>query len=135
MSEPKQETPKYKVLVVEDTVELAEIIRAVLERLELTVFHETHGGKALEVFKAENPDLLLLDLSLPDMSGWKVLDTIKDEGLADSSLSVIVITAYGDPANRVMGKLQEVHDYLLKPLKPDEVKRVVVKALKLQDQK
>jgi DNA-binding response OmpR family regulator len=121
----------HKVLIVEDTVELAEILRATLERMQLKVFHETHGTKALAVFSAENPDLVLLDIALPDTTGWKVLETIREQRQDSRSPAIIVITAYGDPANRLMGKLQGVHSYLIKPFMPDEVERAVSKALGL----
>ena len=116
------------VLIVEDTTELAEVIQATLERLGITAYHETHANKALEIFKKEKPDLILLDIGLPDMSGWKLLDGIKE--LDKNNLPhFIIITAYGDPANRLMGKLQEVDSYLIKPFSPDEVERVVGKVL------
>jgi DNA-binding response OmpR family regulator len=116
------------VLIVEDTTELAEVIQATLERLGITAYHETHAGKALDIFKKEKPDLILLDIGLPDMSGWKLLDGIKELD-KDNMPHFIVITAYGDPANRLMGKLQEVDSYLIKPFSPDEVERVVGKVL------
>jgi two-component system alkaline phosphatase synthesis response regulator PhoP len=122
--------PTHTVLIVEDTVELAEIIQVTLESLHLKVFHETHGNKAIEIYKTEQPDLVLLDIALPDTTGWKVLDTIR-EAPGDRRPLIIVITAYGDPANRLMGKLQGIHSYLTKPLMPDEIEKAVVKALKL----
>ena len=116
------------VLIVEDTTELAEVIQATLERLGITAHHETHANKALDIYKKEKPDLILLDIGLPDMSGWKLLDGIKELD-KDNLPHFIVITAYGDPANRLMGKLQEVDSYLIKPFSPDEVERVVGKVL------
>jgi DNA-binding response OmpR family regulator len=127
---PNQAAKLYKVLVVEDTVEQAGILRATLERMNLTVFCETHGSKALAIFETEQPDLVLLDVALPDTTGWKVLDAIKEQLLGKKPI-VVVITAYGDPANRLMGKLQGVYGYLAKPFAPDEVERVVAKALGL----
>jgi DNA-binding response OmpR family regulator len=128
---PENSKPTHKVLIVEDTVELAEVIQATLERMNLAVFHETHGDRALDVFKAEQPELVLLDIALPDTTGWKVLDTIREDRRGGRSPIIIVITAYGDPANRVMGKLQGIHSYLVKPLTPDEIEKVVSKALNL----
>ena len=73
-----------------------------------------------------------MDIGLPDILGWKMLDLIK-EAYADKETmipTIIVITAYGDPANRLNGKLQNIHSYLLKPFTPDEVERVVGMALR-----
>ncbi len=121
-----------KVLIVEDAVELAEILQATLEQMGLQVFHETHGAESLAIYRSEHPDLVLLDIALPDMPGWKVLDTIKEERRGEDSPVVIVITAYGDPANRLMGKLQGVHSYLIKPFTPDEIEQVVSGVLNLR---
>ena len=124
--------PTHKVLIVEDTVELAEIVQVTLERLNLRVFHETHGNRALEVYDAEHPDLVLLDIALPDTTGWQVLQTIQSKPFEGKTPLIIVITAYGDPANRLMGKLQDIQGYLIKPLKPDEIEKVVLKVLNIK---
>jgi two-component system alkaline phosphatase synthesis response regulator PhoP len=121
--------PTHKVLIVEDTVELAEIVQVTLERLNLRVFHETHGQRALEVYDAQHPDLVLLDIALPDMTGWQVLQAIQSKPYDGKTPRIIVITAYGDPANRLMGKLQDIQGYLIKPLEPDEIEAVVLRVL------
>ncbi|MGQ9888731.1 MAG: response regulator [Aggregatilineales bacterium] len=117
------------VLIVEDSIELAEIIEATLQRLDIVTAHETHGNKALERFQLMKPDVVLLDIGLPDMMGWKLLDDIKERYGEANLPAVVVITAYGDPANRLVGKLQDVRDYLIKPFTADEVERVVTGAL------
>lgn len=137
-AEPKQqESVSAKknspvVLIVEDTMELAEVIQATLERMNMKTVHETHGERAINKLVEVKPDVVLLDISLPDMTGWKILDVIKEKS-EDSSLKkmpiIIVITAYGDPANRLVGKLQGVYSYLIKPFTADEVERVVMGAL------
>ena len=95
----------------------------------MTTVHETHGTKAYDRFYKLKPDVLLLDIGLPDMTGWKLLESIKEENDERHMPKVIVITAYGDPANRLIGKLQNVHDYLIKPFTADEVEKVVLGAL------
>lgn len=121
----------HSVLIVEDTLELAEVLQVTLESMNLRVLHATHGNIALELYNAEHPDLVLLDIALPDMTGWKILDTIREQQRGEKSPLIIVITAYGDPANRLMGKLQGIHSYLIKPFTPDEVEQAVAKALGL----
>jgi CheY-like chemotaxis protein len=125
----RKATAVASVLILEDTTELAEVIQATLERLDMKVAIETHGGKALSHYESVKPDVVLLDLGLPDMNGWKFLETIKEKYKSDLPV-IIVITAYGDPANRLVGKLQGVYDYLIKPFTSDEVERVVTGALK-----
>ncbi len=116
--------PRRTVLIVEDTTELAEVIAATLERINIRSLHETHVDRALAVYSAEHPDVILLDIGLPDKNGWKLLDAIRQQEEKDRP-AVVVITAHGDPANRLMGKLQGVHSYLIKPFTPNEVERVV----------
>ncbi|MEO8607459.1 MAG: response regulator [Chloroflexota bacterium] len=116
------------VLIIEDTTELAEVIQATLERMNMVTAHETHGNKAVVRFNAFNPDIVLLDIGLPDMTGWKFLETIKETHKGSMPV-IIIITAYGDPANRLVAKLQGVYDYLIKPFTSDEVERVVSGAL------
>lgn len=125
----KDKTPS--VLIIEDTTELAEVIQATLERMNMITAHETHGGKALATYATMDPDVVLLDISLPDITGWKILDAIKEKREATNSQMpiIIVITAYGDPANRLVGKLQNVDSYLIKPFTADEVEKVVANAL------
>lgn len=117
------------VLIVEDTMELAEVIQATLERMNMVTIHETHGGKALNSLEEVKPDVVLLDIALPDMTGWKILDTLKEKYTPETMPAVIVITAYGDPANRLVGKLQGVFSYLIKPFTSDEVEEIVKRAL------
>lgn len=130
----KDDTKVPKVLIVEDTTELAEVIQATLERMNMVTYHETHGNKAMKRLKDVSPDVVLLDISLPDMTGWKILDVIKEARANGSNGKqypvVIIITAYGDPANRLVGKLQGVHSYLIKPFTSDEIENIVTEALK-----
>lgn len=118
-------------LIVEDTVELAEVIQATLENMGLQAVFATHGKIGLEKLRELHPQLLLMDIGLPDITGWKMLDYIKEYYAdVDAPLpTIIVITAYGDPANRLIGKLQNIYSYLVKPFTPDEVETLVRMAL------
>lgn len=122
------------VLLVEDTIEIAEVIQAALSRANVQTIHESHGGTALSRFADLEPDLILLDIGLPDISGWQFLEGIKNQkkSLGSELPPVVVITAFGDPANRLVGKFQGVHDYLIKPFTAAEVERVVTKVLATQ---
>jgi CheY-like chemotaxis protein len=123
---------KPLALVVEDTVELGEVIQATLEGMGIDTAYATHGKVGLEKLKELNPTLLLMDIGLPDITGWKMLDNIKEHYAANPDArmpAIIVITAYGDPANRLIGKLQGIYSYLLKPFTPDEIEKLVRLAL------
>ncbi len=132
---PQQETEGKlsstpSILIIEDTTELGEVIQATLERMNMVTAHETHGLKALSRFEAMQPNVVLLDIGLPDMTGWKFLEAIKEKH-KDQMPMIIIITAYGDPANRLVGKLQGVFDYLIKPFTATDVEKVVARALGL----
>lgn len=124
-------TGQLTALIVEDTLELAEILQVTLQRMQITTAHESHVGRAVSRFNEMNPDIVLLDIGLPDGPGWKVLDSIKElqHGTNDKRPVVIVITAYGDAANRLVGKLHGVYSYLVKPFTPSEVEGVIRSAL------
>ncbi|MCS6836452.1 MAG: response regulator [Anaerolineae bacterium] len=115
------------VLVVEDTQDIAEIIQATIEGMGLKTVYAGSGKQGLDVMREQTPQIIMLDIGLPDITGWRMLDHIK-EHYAEAQLAmptVIVITAYGDPANKLIGKLQNVYSYLVKPVLPDQVERVV----------
>src|SRR5688572_2510310 len=127
----KAPADKTRVLIVEDTVELAEVIQATLEGMGLDAVYATHGKIGLEKMKTINPALVVMDIGLPDITGWKMLDSIKEHYTTSTEKmpAIIVITAYGDPANRLIGKLQGIHSYLIKPCTPDEVETLFKMAL------
>jgi CheY-like chemotaxis protein len=122
------------VLVIEDTVELAEVIEATIEGMGLPVMVANHGSIALDRLQTISPRLLLLDLGLPDISGWEILRVLKEMYKADGRTlpPIIVITAYGDPANRLVGKFQEVNAYLIKPFTPDQIESTINSVLNAQ---
>jgi two-component system response regulator AdeR len=119
------------VLIVEDAVELAQISQIALSRLGLKTIHAANGQRALEMLAEHHPDLMLLDIGLPGMNGWEVLERIKlDESAPE--FPIIVLTAAGDPVNRLIGKLQErVKRYIVKPYSVDELKQAVREVLEL----
>jgi CheY-like chemotaxis protein len=120
-----------RVLIVEDTVELGEVIEATLTGIGLQAHHETRGKTGLEKLKEMNPRVVVMDIGLPDITGWKMLDQIKEHytSVESEMPQIIVITAFGDPANRLIGKLQNIHSYLIKPFTPAQVEKLVKMAL------
>ncbi|NDJ59639.1 MAG: response regulator [Chloroflexi bacterium] len=129
--QPTNGTTTPSVLIIEDTMELAEMLQLTLKRLNLETAHESHGNKAFARYNELNPDVVLLDIGLPDITGWKVLDSIKErqKETGGKMPAVIVITAYGDATNRLVGKLHGVYSYLVKPFTSDDVENVVKSAL------
>lgn len=121
------------ILIVEDTAELAEVIQATLESMGLKAIIAAHGDIGLNKYKSEKPEIILLDIGLPDMTGWNFLDAIKEmknNNQIAALPTIIVITAYDDAANRLVGKLQGIHSYLIKPFTPDSVEQLVSMAIR-----
>src|SRR6516225_3067776 len=80
-----------RVLIVEDTMELGEILIAALKGLNVLTVHEARGSTALQMFETMRPDIVLLDIGLPDMSGWRLLDTIKETQVDVRRPAIVVI--------------------------------------------
>jgi DNA-binding response OmpR family regulator len=114
-----------RILVVEDDLSIGEIIVVTLKRDKMLAIHESSGQEALARFEKMNPDAVLLDLNLPDMNGWEVLDAIKEGHPNARPPAVVILTAYSDPSNRLMGKIRGVDAYLVKPFTPSQVSEVV----------
>jgi len=128
---PVGDPATMQVLVVEDTPELAEMVVATLRRVHISAEYELRGENALKRYIETKPPVILLDLNLPDLPGWKVLEAIRDYS-RDNGVTgprIIIMTAMGDPANRLVGKLQGVHGYIVKPCPTAELQATVRNAL------
>jgi two-component system OmpR family response regulator len=127
----KKNASDIMVLIVEDAMELAQISQITLNRMGFKTFHALNGHRALEFLAENTPDLMLLDIGLPGMNGWEVLERIKLDDQA-TEFPIIVLTAAGDPVNRLIGKLQErVKRYMVKPYSIDELSKAVREVLEL----
>jgi DNA-binding response OmpR family regulator len=105
------------VLIVDDEPAIVEILSTYLrdEGFQVHVAHD--GDEALRVVQRERPDLVLLDLSLPTMSGVEVFRAIRD----NSDMPVIMVTSRVDEIDRVVGLELGADDYIGKPFSPREV--------------
>lgn len=109
-----------RILVVDDDREIARLLRSYLEQAGYTVLVANDGGAALHALRRERPDLLLLDLMLPDKDGWTVTRTIRsDQQLSDTL--IIMITARVEDTDKILGLELGADDYITKPFNPREV--------------
>ena len=106
-----------KILVVDDELEIVKVVRAYLEQSGFRVLTASDGLTALAVFRHERPDLVVLDLNLPQMDGLDVCRAIRHE----SNVPVIMLTARVDEADRLVGLEIGADDYIVKPFSPREV--------------
>jgi two-component system, OmpR family, response regulator len=107
-----------KVLVVEDEARVASFLVKGLEAHGYAVEHVATGTEALDRIRAGEPDLILLDLTLPDVDGLDILRRVREGGTV---VPVIILTARGDVDDRVQGLEVGADDYLTKPFAFDEL--------------
>ena len=106
-----------KVLIVEDENNIAELLHLYLEKEGFETQVARDGGKAVELFRSFNPDLVLLDIMLPVLDGWSVLKKIR----AEDKTPIIMLTAKGEVQDKVTGLEQGADDYVVKPFEMKEV--------------
>ena len=106
-----------RLLVVEDDPDIALALRLLFSRAGYEVAHAGDGRTGLKEAYAEHPDLVVLDVGLPEMDGWQVLERLRDV----SDVPVLVLTAHGQEAEKVRGLRGGADDYLTKPFAFDEL--------------
>ncbi|MFH1382645.1 MAG: response regulator transcription factor, partial [Chloroflexota bacterium] len=108
-----------KILVIEDNLEIVEALRYTLELRwpEATVVSTTMGEAGVELARNERPDIVFLDLGLPDITGFEVLHKIR----SFSDVPVVVLTVRGDEIDKIQGFEMGADDYIVKPFSPGEL--------------
>ena len=106
-----------KILVVDDDQNICELLRLYVEKEGFEVVIANDVRVALEVFEAENPDLILLDIMLPELDGWQVCREIRKH----SQCPIIMLTAKGEVFDKVLGLELGADDYVVKPFEAKEV--------------
>jgi len=110
-----------RILCIEDEQAMIDLIRLILSRRGFDVRGANSGEEGLEIIRKEHPDLILLDLMMPDMDGWEVYQKMKaDEAI--KNIPVIVVTARAQSIDKVLGlHIAKVDDYISKPFTPQEL--------------
>ena len=109
-----------KILVIEDEVNIAELLRLYLEKEGYEVSIARDGGKGVSEFESFAPDLVLLDIMLPVMDGWAVCREIR----YTSKVPIIMLTAKGETFDKVTGLEMGADDYVVKPF---EIKELIAR--------
>ena len=124
-----EEKTAKRILCIEDEPEMVDLIRLILNRRGFEVTGASGGVDGLSKIRESRPDLVLLDLMMPDMDGWEVYHQIKaDDALKNTP--VIVVTAKAQSIDKVLGlHIAKVDDYIAKPFSPQELLSSVEKVL------
>ena len=109
------------ILCVEDEPEMIDLIRLILGRRGFNVQGAAGGVEGIRLIRELHPDLVLLDLMMPDMDGWEVYQQMKAD-IALRDIPVIVVTAKAQNIDKVLGlHIAKVDDYIAKPFSPQEL--------------
>lgn len=109
-----------RILVVDDDAQIARLVRTYLEKSGFAVLTAANGEDALHLIRSEKPDLVVLDLMLPDRDGWEITRIVRrDEAL--KTLPIIMLTARVEDTDRIVGLELGADDYIPKPFNPREV--------------
>ncbi len=111
------EMGQKRILVVEDESRIADVLERYLRAEGYATERAGNGKQALELWRAFQPDLILLDLMLPEISGLEVARTIR----AKSDVPIMMVTAKADEVDRLVGLELGADDYITKPFSPREV--------------
>jgi DNA-binding response OmpR family regulator len=123
-----------RVVCIEDEPEMIDLVKLILSRKGFQVVGAMGGREGLEAIQREKPDLVLLDLMMPDMDGWEVYQKMKADE-ATKGTPVIVVTAKAQSIDKVLGlHIAKVDDYITKPFGPQELLESVEKVLARQAQ-
>ena len=122
-----------KILCIEDEPQMIDLIKLILENKGYQVLGAEGGQQGLDMMRAEQPDLILLDLMMPEMDGGDVFHHMKEEvDLRD--IPVIVVTAKAAPIDKVLWmNVAKVQDYVTKPFGPRELAESVEKVLAIYE--
>lgn len=123
-----------KILIVDDERFMRTLLKEILEEFEnkgVELLTAENGVEAIESIKAENPELVILDIVMPEMSGFEVCNTIRNElGLKDTY--IMMLTAVGQEYNKKKGKDVGADIFITKPFDSDEIIKKISKVLEIE---
>jgi len=118
-----------KIVCIEDEREMIDLVKLILSRYGYEVIVADGGRAGLETIRTHKPDLVLLDLMMPDMDGWEVYQQMKaDEEMKE--IPVVVVTAKAQSIDKVLGlHIAKVDDYITKPFGPEQLRASIERIL------
>ena len=116
------ETPR--ILLADDDPDIRAILRAHLEEYQVDLFEARNGEEALETVLVEQPNLVILDVMMPELNGWEICKYIRSKDEL-SAVRVLMLTAIGHRVNELTSPLYGADSYLDKPFDLDEIDETV----------
>lgn len=110
--------PKELILLVDDEASIVQLARIYLERDGYRVEAASDGRAALQAVARLHPDLLVLDLMLPELDGWEVCRRLRSDG---NPVAILMLTARDDDVDKIVGLELGADDYMTKPFNPREL--------------
>lgn len=121
-------TVGYRVLVVEDSAVIRRLIEVCLRPASVEILMREDGPTGLAAARSEDPDLLVLDIGLPEMDGWQVLDELRKDP-ATQRLPVLVLTAHAEEESRKRADEGGADAFVTKPFQPNDFRQEVLRLL------
>lgn len=119
---------KGQILVVEDNMDTYELMRIILELNGYETFLAMNGRDGVNAARKQNPDLILMDLAMPEMDGWEATRRIKKDPKT-ASIPLIAVTAHALPSERDRALKAGCDDYIVKPMDLSELVNIVNRTL------
>jgi two-component system alkaline phosphatase synthesis response regulator PhoP len=120
---------KKKILVIDDDQTILEMMDIALRKADFEVLRASDGDIGLRTFKKEMPDLLIVDIAMPGIDGYQVIEQIREAEKSGKKVPVVVLTAHEQPVMRDYAEELGADLYLVKPIKPLELVEKIVKLL------
>ncbi|EJQ46195.1 hypothetical protein IEE_01974 [Bacillus cereus BAG5X1-1] len=108
---------KTRIAIIEDEDNIREICKRYLEREGYEVYTAVNGAEGWNIFQQFQPDLIILDLMMPEKDGWELCEEIRQH----SNVPIIMLTARGEERERILGLTMGADDYVTKPFSPREL--------------
>jgi DNA-binding response OmpR family regulator len=124
----KDSRPKPTVVIADDDLEILTMVRTLLRRRDVKLVEASDGEEAMRLIRENEPDLVVLDVMMPGMSGWEICKTIRED--ADlSETGVIMLTGIGERLNEMTSPLYGADAYLDKPFELTDLDEAVTQVL------
>ena len=125
---------KGNILIVEDNMDNYELVRFILERAGYAVFLAMNGRDGVAAARLQKPDLILMDLTMPEMDGWRAAEKLKSDEVT-KSIPLYALSAHALPSERKRALAAGCDGYVSKPIHMDGFLKMIAQALEAKSKK